>query len=319
MSKSKSKTPSKTAGRVRGPVQVTWGESLDKIRIDTVCITRCCVSNDKEEKERTMGTKYRVPYGLYRFRVYVSPTDAERTGFDQIDQNIMENALLNFPEEDRSSMRGEMVVRHVFNVKHESKYGNAPAHKIFERIKAQLKPGVSDPQSFNDYEISVDKKNLPEHVSISEITESHAISDNTFEPIQKRCEYEVFVDVKNGNPNGTPDAGGKPRQDSISGKGLMTDVCIKRKIRNFIQARYNSNTRKIFFQEGAILNNLISEPYDKDPEVREAFEAKKTNKKIDVESLAKKVLCRQYSDIRTFGAVLSTKNEEESEIEVSED
>jgi CRISPR-associated protein Csd2 len=118
-------------------------------------------------------------------------------------------------------------------------------------------------------------------------------------PIQNRYDFVLLFDVKDGNPNGDPDAGNLPRIDPETGHGLVTDVCLKRKVRNFIQL---SNAAKegsaIFIKEKAILNNLIDQAHEKD-EV-------KTKEKGEKTEAARQYMCRTYYDVRTFGAVMST-------------
>lgn len=312
--KAKTKMIRKTAGRVTGPVQPMMGESVHPIRISTIGLTRCCATNEKDEaKERTMGAKYCIPYALYRIHVYLSPFCAQKTLFDQADQTVLENSFITLFEEDRSSMRGEMTVRGVFKFKHESAYGNVKPWKLFKRIDVSLKDGVKSPQSFDDYVINIIREDLPKQVELTEIEGEREIEKKTGIPIKNRCEYVILVDVKNGNPNGDPDADGRPRWDPISGKGLITGECIKRKVRNYVQQRFGDGTQgmDIFVQEGHLLNDLIEEPYEVDSEVKAAFEAKKNDPKIKVENIAQKFLCAKYYDIRTFGAVLSTGDEKE--------
>lgn len=117
--------------------------------------------------------------------------------------------------------------------------------------------------------------------------------------IENRYDFVYLFDVKDGNPNGDPDAGNLPRVDAETGNGLVTDVCLKRKVRNYAQlVKGNENGYDIFVKEKAILNNLINEiePAKKDKE-------KRVGKEVET---AKQNMCKKYFDIRTFGAVLST-------------
>lgn len=117
--------------------------------------------------------------------------------------------------------------------------------------------------------------------------------------IQNRYDFILFFDVKDGNPNGDPDAGNLPRIDPETGHGLVTDVCLKRKVRNFIQLSNRAeNGFDIFIKEKAILNNLIDKAHEND-EV-------KTKEKGDKIEAARQHMCRTYFDVRTFGAVMST-------------
>jgi CRISPR-associated protein Csd2 len=108
----------------------------------------------------------------------------------------------------------------------------------------------------------------------------------------------VYIfDVQDGNPNGDPDAGNLPRVDPETGMGLVTDVCLKRKVRNYVQVAKNlAPGYDIFIKEKAVLNTLI----DKAHEEESVKEAK------DKTTAARDVMCKSYYDIRTFGAVMST-------------
>lgn len=115
--------------------------------------------------------------------------------------------------------------------------------------------------------------------------------------IKNRIDFIYMFDVKDGNPNGDPDAGNLPRVDPETGMGLVTDVCLKRKIRNYVQIAKNLEDRyDIFIKEKAVLNNLIDKAHD-DSEVKTAK---------DKTEAARIFMCKNYYDIRTFGAVMST-------------
>ncbi|MCF6280888.1 MAG: type I-C CRISPR-associated protein Cas7/Csd2 [Candidatus Polarisedimenticolaceae bacterium] len=117
--------------------------------------------------------------------------------------------------------------------------------------------------------------------------------------LDNRYEFVLLFDVKDGNPNGDPDAGNLPRIDAETGMGLVTDVCLKRKVRNFVQMTQADNpTRKIFIREKGILNNMIDESHEQ--------EGVKDKQKGDKTEAARAWMCENYYDIRTFGAVMST-------------
>ncbi|UKL14245.1 type I-C CRISPR-associated protein Cas7/Csd2 [Dissulfurimicrobium hydrothermale] len=160
-------------GQVRGPVQINFSRSIDPIVQQEVTITRLAVTREEEaDKERTIGRKHIVPYGLYRAEGYVSAKLAndptKGTDFSEEDLNLLWEALINMFEHDRSAARGKMATRKLFVFKHKSELGNAPAHKLFELIKVQRKPEANPPRSFNDYEVMVDKAGLPEGVELTE-------------------------------------------------------------------------------------------------------------------------------------------------------
>ena len=119
--------------------------------------------------------------------------------------------------------------------------------------------------------------------------------------IQNRYDFVFLFDVENGNPNGDPDAGNMPRIDPETSHGLVTDVCLKRKIRNYVQlAKAGEPEYSIYVREKAVLSTERSGAYDT-PEVKAE---KKTGAQIE---LARQWMCRNFFDVRTFGAVMSTK------------
>ena len=115
--------------------------------------------------------------------------------------------------------------------------------------------------------------------------------------LNNRIDFVYIFDVQDGNPNGDPDAGNLPRVDTETGMGLVTDVCLKRKVRNYVQvAKQLNDGYDIFIKEKAVLNTEIDKAHD-DSEVKAAK---------DKTEAARKFMCKNYFDIRTFGAVMST-------------
>jgi CRISPR-associated protein Csd2 len=127
--------------------------------------------------------------------------------------------------------------------------------------------------------------------------------------LQRRHEFVLYFDVTNGNPNGDPDAGNMPRMDPETGHGLVSDVCLKRKIRNYVEATKADETRyRIYVTEGAILNEKHREAYMRErPGDAEVKTAKKLTPKSDDEAhRLRQFMCDNFFDIRAFGGVLST-------------
>ena len=155
-------------GQVRGPIQMCFAESVDPVMPMEMSITRMAVTKEEDaEKERTMGRKQYIPYGLYRVEGFVSASLAEKTGFSQEDLDLFFSALMNMFENDRSAARGLMSSRKLFVFKHESKLGNAPAHRLFEAVKVnRLIPDAQEARSFSDYTIEVG--DMPEGVELIE-------------------------------------------------------------------------------------------------------------------------------------------------------
>jgi CRISPR-associated protein Csd2 len=159
-------------GQVRGPVQFTFGRSVDPIVSSEHSITRMAVTTEKEAEDqqgdnRTMGRKFTVPYGLYVAHGFVSSHLAAQTGFSDEDLNLLWEALANMFEHDRSAARGEMATRGLYVFRYDSQLGNAHAHSLFARIQPKLQEGVTVPRDFGDYVVSVDEANLPTGVTLT--------------------------------------------------------------------------------------------------------------------------------------------------------
>lgn len=126
------------------------------------------------------------------------------------------------------------------------------------------------------------------------------------EAIKNRYEFVVLFDVENGNPNGDPDAGNMPRIDPETGYGLVTDVCIKRKIRNYVETvKEESDGYRIYIKEDVPLNRSDLEAYKYlGIGEKEAKNLKKSDPNADEK--IRDFMCKNFFDIRTFGAVMTT-------------
>ena len=181
-------------GQVRGPVQLTFAQSVEPIQPVEISITRMAATNEKEKAERlagddsnertenrTMGRKHIVPYGLYRGHGFISANLAAQTGFSEVDLALLFEALESMFEHDRSAARGEMAMRKLIVFKHGSVLGKAPAHALFDRVKVgravegefrdlddkglgNLPPA----RKFADYAVTIDREGLPDGVEIVE-------------------------------------------------------------------------------------------------------------------------------------------------------
>lgn len=155
-------------GQVRGPIQLCFSQSVEPIMAAEMSITRMAVTNAKDvEKERTMGRKEYVPYGLYRLEGFVSAPLAEKTGFSKEDLDLFWEALMNMFEHDRSASRGLMTSQLLVVFEHSSRLGNAPAHRLFDLVKTER---VTDPalsaRHFSDYKISIADDAVPEGIAV---------------------------------------------------------------------------------------------------------------------------------------------------------
>ena len=156
-------------GQVRGPVQFNFPRSVEPIIPQEITITRMAVTNERDiEKERTMGRKHIVSYGLYRGEGYISANLADRTGFSHDDLNLLWEAIINMFEHDHSAARGKMATRKLFIFEHSSKLGNAQAHVLFNTVQVS-KLSEKPARSFSDYEITMDIDAVPDGVSCIEL------------------------------------------------------------------------------------------------------------------------------------------------------
>ena len=170
------------AGQVRGPVQLSFARSEEAVMPMEVSITRSSVTNEKDrDKERTMGRKNIIPYGLYRVHGFVNAKLAQRTGFSDDDLKLLWTALRDMLDLDRSASRGVMAARRLIVFRHESDLGNAQAHRLFERVTvSRVVDGdviaVGDKRlhnlpparAFADYRIALDDVGLPDGVTVHE-------------------------------------------------------------------------------------------------------------------------------------------------------
>ena len=126
------------------------------------------------------------------------------------------------------------------------------------------------------------------------------------EAIKNRYEFVILFDVENGNPNGDPDAGNMPRVDPETGLGLVTDVCLKRKIRNYVETvKEDATGYRIYIKDGVPLNRSDAEAYAALDVTEKTVKAKK-KENPDLDRNIRDWMCANFYDIRTFGAVMTT-------------
>ncbi|MCY4007025.1 MAG: type I-C CRISPR-associated protein Cas7/Csd2 [Rhodobacteraceae bacterium] len=168
------------AGQVRGPVQLSFARSEEAIMPMEVSITRSSVTNEADrDKERTMGRKHIVPYGLYRLHGFVNAKLSQRTDFSEDDLKLLWTGLRDMFDFDRSAARGLMSTKRLIVFRHSSVFGNAPAHRLFERVQvSRVFRGETLPvgdarahnwppaRKFQDYRIEVNDAELPEGVTL---------------------------------------------------------------------------------------------------------------------------------------------------------
>ena len=165
-------------GQVRGPVQLTFARSIDRIFQQEITITRKSVTTESDAQDQikkdgnitgTMGRKSIVPYGLYLAHGFVSAHEATGTGFGEDDLALLWDALIGMFDHDRSASRGLMAPRKLVVFKHQNTLGNAPAHKLFEALKVTRNSEGDVPRAFTDYTVILDRSGIPSTVEVIEL------------------------------------------------------------------------------------------------------------------------------------------------------
>jgi CRISPR-associated protein Csd2 len=156
-------------GVLRGPIQFNFAKSIDRVSPQEATITRMAKTTEEraDKGETEMGKKNYIPYALYKAEGYISAMLAEKTGFSDEDLELLWEAIGSMFEHDRSAARGKMVVRKLIVFKHESALGNAPSHKLLERVTIS-KNTDAPAREYSDYDVKIDKDDLPEGVMVYE-------------------------------------------------------------------------------------------------------------------------------------------------------
>ena len=168
------------AGQVRGPLQLTFARSIDPIiqldsSIARVALERGERPEGREEDDLeapshgTLGRKATVPYALYLGYGFFNPNFAQRTGVTDEDLQLFWNALVNMWDLDRSASRGLMACRGLYVFSHENPLGNAPAHRLLERVQVSRKDGIEAPRKFRDYNVTLDESDLPPAITCTRL------------------------------------------------------------------------------------------------------------------------------------------------------
>ncbi|WP_336822037.1 type I-C CRISPR-associated protein Cas7/Csd2 [Sporosarcina sp. USHLN248] len=167
------------AGQVRGPMQLTFARSIDPITPFDMTITRVALTNandaqkeasddEAEARHGQMGRKAYVPYGLYVAYGYYTPAFALQTGVKKEDLEVFWEALVNMWDLDHSAARGIMATRGLYVFEHDSKFGNAPSHMLFDNIQIRKKEEVEAARDVSDYEIHIEELDI-EGVTLHEV------------------------------------------------------------------------------------------------------------------------------------------------------
>ncbi len=157
------------AGQVRGPMQLTFARSIDPVYSQQFSITRNARTTNARMKTGAteFGRKNNVLYGLYRAHGFFTAKFAEDARVADADLELFWEAITHLFDLDCAAARAEMAVRGVYIFTHENPRGNAPAHKLFERIEIQCKEGVDPPRAFTDYDVTVKSEDMPNGVTLT--------------------------------------------------------------------------------------------------------------------------------------------------------
>jgi CRISPR-associated protein Csd2 len=161
----------RSLGQIRGPLQFGMARSIDPVYPVNHAITRVTQTTqaDIDKGERTeMGSKWTIPYALYKVEMHYSGARAAQTGVTPDDLQTLYTTLLNMFDHDRSATRGIMTARGLYAFSHSDAFGNAPAHTLVSRITAEA-TGLSAPRSFGDYKITVDDHDLPAGITLERL------------------------------------------------------------------------------------------------------------------------------------------------------
>lgn len=163
----------KNAGQVRGPIQLTFARSIDPVMTQEHSITRVAVATEKEAENmkgenHTMGRKSTIAYGIYRCHGFISANLAKQTGFSDEDKQLFFDALKNMFDQDHSAARGLMSARKLIVFEHDSELGCASASELFDRVTI-VKKSKAPARKFTDYDVKINRDNLPQGVTITEL------------------------------------------------------------------------------------------------------------------------------------------------------
>ncbi len=170
-------------GQVRGPMQLTFARSFDPIIPLDMSITRVAVTREEDAKvviaedggagtsgkQTEMGRKAIVPYGLYRAHGFFNPHFGEQTRITSEDLDLFWRAIQQMWDLDHSASRGLMSCQGLYVFTHDNSLGDAPAHKLFDRVQVSRRDGVDAPRSFRDYNVVVDNAAMPQGVTLTSL------------------------------------------------------------------------------------------------------------------------------------------------------
>lgn len=157
-------------GQIRGPVQVSFARTFDPVTPSEHAITRqahTAAGKDGEEKQGgTMGTKWTIPYGLFKATISYSASRGIQTGVSDKDLELLYRCVLNAFDHTASASRPSMSTRGLYVFSHDDAFGRAPMQALVDRVKVAKADGITVPRSFTDYSVTVDTAGLPEGITL---------------------------------------------------------------------------------------------------------------------------------------------------------
>lgn len=163
------------AGVVRGPLQIGQAVSIDPIDPQEITITRMAAAKREQRRDgtdkdaKTMGSKWIVPYGLYRVHGTISPAMAAKTGATEADLGVLWSALMTMWDHDRSAARMDMQPRGLVVFKHRSALGNAPSGVLYDSVSVERRAGIEAAACWRDYSVTIDRGSIPSGVEVIEM------------------------------------------------------------------------------------------------------------------------------------------------------
>lgn len=159
-------------GQIRGPLQISFGRSLDPVAPTEHTITRQVHTTAKDDVEKqggTMGNKWTIPYGLYLATASYSGSRGQQTGVSSTDLELLFRCMAQMFDHTSSAARANMATRGLYVFSHSDAFGNAPMHQLTERVHVSRNEGVELPRSYKDYTVTVDLAGLPDGVTFTQV------------------------------------------------------------------------------------------------------------------------------------------------------
>lgn len=255
------------AGSLHGPIQLEISSSVNIPHILEIPITRVAVANEtlaaNQDANQTMGSKWIVNYALFFTPISVNPFWADKTGLTNSDLARFWDDCIHIFDNDASATRPMLAVRKLVIAKHASKRGDCSPMLLRELINIQQR--VGEPQSYSDFEVTIGASPTPSVELfvidlVPGMSAEHVMAGLPMDAVVgNRWDAWLIWEAIRSNPNGDPDNANHPRVDSHTHKCFVTDVCLKRKIRNRLTMVHGAD---IYVREGSVLSLNRKVAYD---------------------------------------------------------